>query len=191
MEDELAAHGIARPTTACWPIYAVNWDICPELSKSGYTFGRGGHERPYRPTVNNPFDVPSFTIRNGPPLKNFVKQARQACNGRVVVFTYHGVPDMEHPGVSPDLEVFKAQMQYLKDNHYKVIAMRDLAEYIDPAKAAKLPHTADQIQDSGPVILASEEIPCGTANPMQHDAGRDRRPHGPGSFSNCPRPLKV
>ncbi len=32
-------------------------------------------------------------------------------------------------------------MQYLKDNQYKVIALRDLAEYIDPAKAANLPAT--------------------------------------------------
>ena len=60
------------------------------------------------------------------------------------------VPDMEHPGVSLDPEVFKAQMQYLKDNHYRVIALRELAEYVDPVKAAKLPPTAKDWKEPGP-----------------------------------------
>jgi len=33
-------------------------------------------------------------------------------------------------------------MQYLKDNNYKAIALRDLAEYVDPVKACKLPPTS-------------------------------------------------
>jgi len=53
MEDALAANGGPRPTTVCWPLYQVDHAICPELSATGYTFGRGGHERPYRPTVDN------------------------------------------------------------------------------------------------------------------------------------------
>ena len=148
-----------KPTTVCWPVYAVNWSICPELAKNGYTFGRGGHERPYRPTVDNPFDVPSFTIRDGVSGETFVNQARQACGGKVVVYTFHGVPDMEHSAVSTEPETFKAMMQYLKDNHYKVIAMRDLAQYVDPAKAVKMPPTGDEIKESGPAPLASEEKP--------------------------------
>ena len=159
MEDELAAHNVPKPTTVCWPVYAVNWGICPELAKDGYTFGRGGHERPYRPTVDNPFDVPSFTIRDGVPGKTFVRQARQACGGKIVCFTFHGVPDMEHPAVSTRPATFKAMMQYLKDNHYKIIAMRNLAEYIEPAKAAKLPPTSGEVKEPGPARLASEEKP--------------------------------
>ena len=138
MEDELFANNGPKMTTVCWPLYGVVWGICPALAKRGYTFGRGGHERPYRPTIDNPFDVPSFTIKDGVTIEMFVKQAQQACQGRVVVYCFHGVPDMEHAGVSLDPELFKVMMQYLKDNHYKCIAMRDLAEYIDPAKAANL-----------------------------------------------------
>ena len=143
MEDELAAHDIAKPTTVCWPLYAVGWSICPDLTKNGYTFGRGGHERPYRPTVDNPLDVPSYTIRDGLTVEAFIHQARQACQGKIVVFTFHGVPDMEHSAVSLKPETFKLMMQYLKDNHYRCIAMCDLAEYIDRSgRAAKLPPTA-------------------------------------------------
>ena len=150
MEDELFANGGPRMTTVCWPLYGAAWPICPELAANGYLFGRGGHERPYRPTVDNPFDVPSFTIRDGPPIENFIKQAQQACQGRVVVFTFHGVPDMEHQGVSLEPATFKVMMQYLKDNNYQVIAMRDLAKYIDPIKAAKLPPTANDAKDAPP-----------------------------------------
>ena len=33
--------------------------------------------------------------------KTFVKCVRQATGGRIVVFTFHGVPDMEHRGSRP------------------------------------------------------------------------------------------
>jgi hypothetical protein len=132
MEDQVLAHGGPKMTTVCWPIYNVNWNDCPKLSAQGYTFGRGGHERPYRPTVDNPFDVPSFTIRDGIAVESFAEKARLACQGRVVVFCFHGVPDMEHPGVSLEPATFKAMMRYLKDNNYQCIAMRDLAKYINP-----------------------------------------------------------
>lgn len=159
MEDRLLAHGCPNTTTVCWPRYNVNTRAYVDLASNGYTFGRGGHNRPYRPTVDNPFDAPSFTIRDGLSAKDFVKQARQASGGRIVVFCYHGVPDREHPSVGLKPAVFKAQMQYLKDNNYKAISLRDLNEYIDPAKAAKLAPTARGIKESKPAALAKELKP--------------------------------
>ena len=159
MEDELYANNGPKMTTVCWPLYGVDWNICPKLAADGYTFGRGGHERPYRPTVDNPFDVPSFTIRDGPPVESFIKQAQQACQGRVVVYCFHGVPDMEHSAVGLKPETFKVMMQYLKNNNYKVIAMRDLAEYIDPAKAAKLPPTPREVKAEDPFLTNKNDKP--------------------------------
>ncbi|MCF7674810.1 MAG: polysaccharide deacetylase family protein, partial [Akkermansiaceae bacterium] len=163
MEDELFANGGPRMTTVCWPLYGVGWSICPELSNNGYTFGRGGHERPYRPTVDNPFDVPSFTITDRQPIEAFVKKAQQACQGRVVVYCFHGVPDMEHGAVGVQPETFKVMMRYLKDNNYKCIAMRDLAEYIDPAKAAKLP-PPPEVKDEVPFLTNKDDKPCGAVD---------------------------
>ena len=160
MEDELFANGGPWMTTVCWPLYGVAWNICPDLSKGGYTFGRGGHERPYRPTVDNPFDVPSFTITERQPIEEFAKKARQACQGRVVVYCFHGVPDMEHGAVGVEPATFKVMMQYLKDNNYKVIALRDLAEYMDPAKAAKLPPPQD-VKPEEPFLTNKDDKPCG------------------------------
>ena len=159
MEDQVLAHGGPLMTTLCWPIYAVNWDDCPKLSAHGYTFGRGGHERPYRPTVDNPFDVPSFSVHDGVSVENFIKQAQQACNGRIVCFCFHGVPDMEHPPVSLKPSTFNAMMQYLKDNNYKCVAMRDLTKYIDPVKAAKLPRTANEVKDAPPFLSLKDDKP--------------------------------
>ncbi len=156
MEDDLVANGVPKPTTVAWPVFQVNTDTYPELAAHGYIFGRGGHMRPYRPTVDNPFDVPCMGAGN---MEEFVKSVRQATGGRIVVLIYHGVPDIEHPACSLEPAVFKMQMQYLKDNAYKVIALRDLAEYIDPVKAAKLPPTSKDYQDPAAPMLAREDKP--------------------------------
>ena len=74
MEDQLIANHVPKPTTVCWPIYHAAPSIYQDLSTHGYTFGRGGHERPYRPTIDSPFDVPSFTIRDGITVDAFAKR---------------------------------------------------------------------------------------------------------------------
>ena len=159
MEDEVMANGGPNMTTVCWPIYQVMWPIVPRLLQYRYLFGRGGHERPYRPTVDHPFDVPSFSMTDGTSSENFVKAVQQACKGRVVVLTFHGVPDMEHPPVSLEPATFRAMMQYLKDNHYHCIAMRDLARYINVSKAVDLPLTVDELKDAPPFERLKDEIP--------------------------------
>ncbi len=150
MEDELLANNVPKPTTIAWPVHQVNTSTYPELAAHGYVFGRGGHFRPYRPTVDNPFDIPCMGAGT---MEEFEKSVRQATGGRIVVLIYHGVPDIEHPAVSLDPAVFKAQMRYLKENHYRVIALRDLAEFIDPAQAAKLPPTAKDFKDPNPPAM--------------------------------------
>ena len=159
MEDQLLANGVPKTTTVCWPVYNAVKNIYDDLSARGYTFGRGGHERPYRPTVDSPFDVPSFTMRDGISVETFAKRAQLACQGRVVVFCFHGVPDMEHPSVGLEPETFKAMMQYLKDNGYQCIALRDMAKYIDTAKAAKLPPTISDTKGAAPFKSLVDEKP--------------------------------
>lgn len=163
MEDQVLAQGGPKMTTLCWPIYNVNWNDCPKLAAHGYTFGRGGHERPYRPTVDNPFDVPSFSMSDGTSIEKFIGNVQKACQGRVVVLTFHGVPDLEHPPVSLEPATFRAMMQYLKDNSYQCIAMRDMAKYIDPVKAATLPRTVSDAKGAPPFASIQEEKPFVTS----------------------------
>ncbi|MEI7929350.1 MAG: polysaccharide deacetylase family protein, partial [Verrucomicrobiales bacterium] len=168
LDDDLQANGVPKSTTVAWPVFAVNINTYPELAKNGYIFGRGGHFRPYRPTVDNPFDIPCLGAGT---VEEFVKNVRQATGGKIAVIIYHGVPDIEHAACSLDPAIFKVQMQYLKDNHYKVVALRDLAEYIDPAKAAKLPPTSNEYKESGPAVLVNEDKPYVATNiPMPKPA---------------------
>ena len=160
LEDEMIANRIPRSTTFCWPFYVVNPRFYSLLSSWGYTFARGGHGRVYRPAVDNPFDVPSFAVGGvGMKMEGFISAVQQATAGKVVVLTFHGVPDMEHPPVGTDPDLFEDMVAYLKDNNYKVIAMRDLVEYIDVEKAAKLPPTRAKLPNPGPTLLVQGDKP--------------------------------
>jgi autotransporter-associated beta strand protein len=186
MEDELLANHVPKPKTIAWPLHQAN--VTPELAAAGYIFARGGHNRAYRPTVDNPFEIPSMWCND---LDGFVKMVRQAAGGKIVAICYHGVPDMEHPSVSLAPEVFKVQMRYLKDNHYKVIALRDLAEYINPEKAAKLPSTANDFKDPGPVVLAAEEQPCGVVEPVKPETRSESKAPADKAMGKLPAPVGV
>ena len=176
MEDDLLANNVPKPTTIAWPVYQVNTRTYPDLAANGYIFGRGGHNRPYRPTVDHPFDVPSM---GGGTVEEFVRNARQATGGKIVVITFHGVPDMEHPAVGLEPATFKVMMQYLKDNHYRAIALRDLAGYINPAKAARLPPTADDYKEPSRRMLVKEDKPyetTGITKPRNSAAPANKTP---------------
>jgi hypothetical protein len=62
---------------------------------------------------------------------------KQATAGQIVVLTFHGVPDLEHPFTGTEQKQFLEYMKYLKDNHYTVLSLRDLIRYINPEMAAK------------------------------------------------------
>ncbi len=160
LEDLAISNRITKPTTLAWPFYVVNTKFYPLLGSWGYTFGRGGHGRVYRPAVDHPLDAPSFAVGGvGMTIEGFIKAVQQAVAGRVVVLTFHGTPDMEHAGVGTDPDLFEDMVEYCKANKYNVIAMRDLAEYIDTAKAAKLPPTQDKLENPGPELRVKDDKP--------------------------------
>ena len=66
----------------------------------------------------------------------------QARDGKIAVLCFHGVPALEHPWVNTDPEDFKKYMQYLKDEQCTVIAVRDLAKYVDPTARSSDPYAA-------------------------------------------------
>lgn len=160
IEELCLANQIARPTTFCWPIYTTSKAFSNMLDERGYLFARSGgrNDRPYRPTLENPFETPSFTMVASTPLETFTSAAKRATRGRIPIYTFHGVPDIEHPGISVEPARFEQMMNFLKDNHYTVIAMRDIARYVDSKKAAKLlplPEVAPDITITDPADLAA------------------------------------
>ena len=52
----------------------------------------------------------------------------------MVVLQFHGVPDGEHPWVNTPRERFEEYMAWLYREGYQVIALRDVARYVDEEK---------------------------------------------------------
>jgi hypothetical protein len=65
-------------------------------------------------------------------LEDFTRAVAQARGGRIAVLQFHGVPDNAHPWVHTSPALFEQYVQHLHDEGCHVIAMRDLARYVDP-----------------------------------------------------------
>ncbi len=125
--------GIPKTVTFAYPGYGLGARALPVFQERGFLFARAGWNRCYDPTVDHPYLVPSFDIAGNDEQKVF-NYLKQAAPGKIVVLTIHGVPDLAHDWVNTPPELFKKYMRFLKDNHYTVIAMRDLARYVDAKK---------------------------------------------------------
>ncbi len=134
MEDKCDSLSIEKPTSFAYPGYGLNRDILPFLSELGYRFARAGGSRAYSPLVDHPLLIPSWAT-NEANKETIMAAIDQANNGKIVVLTFHGVPDVEHPWVNTPPELFTAYLNYLADHDFSVIALRDLHEYINVDEA--------------------------------------------------------
>jgi len=143
-------NGIARPTSFAYPGNQIVPEALPILKELGIRFARrgGAPEYPYEkgrgfafePGLDHPLLIPSAgDARPDWTLEDFKRAVNQAHTGHVAVLQFHGVPDGEHPWVNTRPERFEEFMSYLHTNQFKVIAMRELARYVDPEKAPSDP----------------------------------------------------
>ena len=111
--------------------------IMETLKGKGYFVARAGGSRAYDPLSDHPQLIPSWATK--PDNKEEIFQAfEKAKNGKIVVLTIHGVPDIEHPWVNLPPELFEEYLEYLHENKFKVMSLRDLEEYVDFGKAIEL-----------------------------------------------------
>ncbi len=151
IEKRCNEYGISAPKTFCYPGWHFDQNAVQVLRAKGYLFARRGvspefHDNNegargpvYEPTEHDPLLIPC-TGYSGPDwgFEDFLWALKQGGDGKIPVFTFHGVPDRDHPWVNTDTVVFKKYMEYLHDNDYTVISLRDLVKYVDPLK-----HSAD------------------------------------------------
>ena len=156
IDKRCAENKITKPVTFCYPGFHNNHASVKVLEKHGFLFarrgvgpeykdpGKGARGPAYDPKVDDPLLVPT-TGYAGPDwkMKDLKWAIDQAKDGKITVLCFHGIPAIEHPWVSTDLEDFEKYMQYLKDEDCTVIAMRDLAKYVNPNHR---PHKADPYQ---------------------------------------------
>lgn len=145
-------HGIAVPETFCYPGYSNGPKAVEMLTERDFLFARrgiapefsydseGGRGPAYNPAQHHPLLIPT-TGASGPhwTFDDLVWAIERARDGQIAVLTFHGVPALEHPWVNTEPELFETYMDYLRDNDCTVIALRDLAKYVDPIQSRALP----------------------------------------------------
>lgn len=150
IRQQCAKHGIPNPVSFAYPGNATTPKAFPILAEHGIKYARrgGAPEYPYKegrgfgyePGLDHPLLIPSAgDARPDWELDDFVRAVEQAKYGRIAVLQFHGVPDTAHAWVNTPLGKFEAYMKYLAVNDFQVIALRDLAKYVDPAVAPQDP----------------------------------------------------
>lgn len=157
IERRCEEYGIPKPKTFCYTSYRSNRMALKVLKEKGYLFARRGFTPEfvyneegsrgliYDPKQDHPLLIPT-TGASGPAwsFDDFLWAVKQARDGKIAILTFHGVPDLDHPWVNTEPAFFKTCMDYLHENDYTVIAMRDLAKYVDPTKGPSDPYAPIQ-----------------------------------------------
>lgn len=173
IDARCAEYGIPRPVSFAYPGNATTEQAFPILRERGILFARrgGAPEYPYAegrgfamvPGADHPLLLPSAgDARPNWQLADFIRAVEQARNGRIAILQFHGVPDTAHDWVSTPQQNFEAFLKYLQIHKYRVIALRDLKEYVDPAD---WPESAQAVIEQRRQKLASESKPAPGADP--------------------------
>jgi hypothetical protein len=136
-------HGIPVPVSFAYPGNGIHPKALPLLGELGIRFARrgGSPEYPYKegrgwayePGLDHPLLIPSAgDVRPAWTLQDFEQAVQQAGHGRIAVLQFHGVPDTAHSWVTTSQVQFEGYLRYLAEHRYQVIALRDLAKYVDP-----------------------------------------------------------
>ncbi|MDQ1255934.1 MAG: Polysaccharide deacetylase family protein [Candidatus Hydrogenedentes bacterium] len=158
IDDALAAVGVPKPVSFAWPGNGFGPESARVLEQHGIRFARRGMqpEVPYGaiqpgplfdPKRHHPLLIP--TAGDAYPewsLDAFKAVVDRAKDGQIAVVQFHGVPDIVHPWVHTPPERFQEYMDYLRDNGFHVLALRDIAPYLpdtvsvdDPMTTARYP----------------------------------------------------
>lgn len=157
VDRALASAGVPKPISFGWPGDNFGPEAVEQLRLHGIKLARRGMqpEVPYGEievgplldvTKNHPLLIPTTgDAYPGWTLEHFKKVVAGAKDGKIVVLQFHGVPDTVHPWVNTPPEMFERYMNYLKQNGYHVIAMRDLLKYYDWAKLPDDPMLKERV----------------------------------------------
>ncbi|MBI4946453.1 MAG: polysaccharide deacetylase family protein [Bacteroidetes bacterium] len=136
IEDKCDSLHVEKPSNFAYPGYGLSPSVIETLLETDYKFARAGGSRAYDPLNDSPLLLPSWATNS--ENKDQIMQAfKEAQNRKIVILTIHGVPDVEHEWVNTPPELFKEYLQYLTNNHFTVISLRELENYIDVKVAKK------------------------------------------------------
>jgi peptidoglycan/xylan/chitin deacetylase (PgdA/CDA1 family) len=182
VEKHLARAGVPRPVSFAWPGNGFGPEAVRILQNSGYRLARRGMQPEtrygemqsgplYDPRINDRLMIPttgdaypSWTFEY---LQSVVQQARA---GKAVVLQFHGVPDNVHPWVLTPPAKFRQYMGYLKQNGFRVVALRDLETYSapvqDPMLTKRYPENAAELPTE--VMATRADLPYWLENMLRY-----------------------
>jgi peptidoglycan/xylan/chitin deacetylase (PgdA/CDA1 family) len=149
VERELVRVGVPKPVSFAWCGNSFGPEAVEQLQRHGYRVARRGMQPEVAygkieagpaldVTRNHPLMIPTTgDSYPGWTLDHFKSVLASARPGEIVVFQFHGVPDIAHPWVNTPAENFREYMLYLKQNGYQTLEMRDLIRYYN---SSHLPH---------------------------------------------------
>jgi len=162
-------YGIPDPVSYAYPGNTFTLEMLPWLAEHGIRFARRGGtpEFEYKtgkgvalePGLDHPLLIPTAgDARPDWVFDDFLRAVLQAELGRISVLQFHGVPDGAHDWVSTPADRFRTYMHYLKVNGFRVIALRELDQYIDKGMEPKNPQgvIADRLDMLSQGLLRSE-----------------------------------
>ena len=143
-------HGIPKPVSFAYPGNAIVPGALPVLNDLGIRFARrgGSPEHPYKegrgfafePGKDHPLLLPSAgDARPTWTLEDLKLAVGQARNGKIAILQFHGVPDTAHAWVNTGKDQFESFLDYLAREKFTVIALRDLAKYVDGSQVPEDP----------------------------------------------------
>ncbi|NQZ60330.1 MAG: polysaccharide deacetylase family protein [Lentisphaeraceae bacterium] len=129
IEKKCEKFAIPKPISFCYPGYKTAPKALKVLKERGYKFARAGGKIVSEIGKDNLLLLPqAFDGKPKSTFAQFKAAVDQADEKHIPILTFHGVPDIEHPWVNTDQEKFMKYMNYLKENNFKVIALRDYPE---------------------------------------------------------------
>lgn len=158
VENELRKVEVPKPISYAHCGNGFGPESVAVLRNSGIRFARRGMQPEFEygtiqvgptfdPAWHHPLLIP--TTADAYPdwtLEHFDTVLAAADAGGIVVLQFHGVPDVAHPWVHTPPEMFERYMQRLKQEGFRTLAMRDLAEVIgeseppaDPMRGVRYP----------------------------------------------------
>lgn len=129
IEDRCRTHRIPPPETFAYPCGEYDGAATGFLRRRGYRAARTTEDRPWDIAADDPLAIPSFVITDAAPeafaagLNATVAASEASGRPRVAVFTFHGVPDTNHPWVTFSPGNFRAALEMLRAGNWRVTSL--------------------------------------------------------------------
>ncbi|MBP8156431.1 MAG: polysaccharide deacetylase family protein [Leadbetterella sp.] len=127
IDEKCKEFGIPKPIALAYPGNRYDTISQRVIKEMGYQFARTGGAKNYIANQDSKLAIPSYTVISSDKYKErTMKALKDLKEEEVLVLTFHGVPDVLHPDYTTSIEFLKEVLDYIKENNFRVVAMKNL-----------------------------------------------------------------